>query len=88
MAEDDGMRMSEEEISDMLKSFRPIKLFDEKTGIFVPFMKMNCYFCKNEQSVFMLFDDEGNLCVNDFYCHACNIGGCHTRASEEIHRFF
>ena len=46
MAEDEKeIRMSEEEISALLKSFRPIREFDEEIGIFVPFMKMNCYFC-------------------------------------------
>lgn len=75
MAEDEKeIRMSEEEISAILKSFRPIRDFDREIGIFVPFMKMNCYFCKNEQSMIMLLDDEGKLCVTDFYCHACNIG--------------
>ena len=74
MAEDEGMNISDEEISAILKSFYPVKEFDEETGIFVSFMKMNCYLCKNEQRMFMLLDNKGKLCINDFYCHACNVG--------------
>lgn len=55
MAEDEEeIRISEEEISAILKSFRCIKEFDEVTGILVPFMKMDCCVCKNEQSMIML----------------------------------
>jgi hypothetical protein len=74
MAEDEGLRISEREVSGIFESFRPVKEFDEETGIFVPFMKMNCYICKSEQSMIMLLDDKGKLCTRDFYCHACNIG--------------
>lgn len=74
MAEDEEeIRINEEEISAIL-NFRPIKEFDEVTGIFVPFMKMDCCVCKNEQSMFMLLNDKGKLCTRDFYCHACNVG--------------
>ena len=52
MAEDEGMHMSEEEISAILDSFRPIKEFDEDTGVFVPFMKMYIVsFVKPQQSM-------------------------------------
>ena len=74
MAEDEGMHMSEEEISAILDSFRPIKEFDEETGVFVPFMKMNCFICKTEQSMIMLLDNKGDLCTRDFYCRTCDVG--------------
>ena len=75
MAEDDEeMHINEREVSTILESFRPVKEFDGETGIFVPFMKMNCYFCKNEQSMIMLLDDKGKLCTRDFCCHACDVG--------------
>ena len=40
----------------------------------MPFMKMNCYIRKNEQSMIMLLDGKGKLCINDFYYQACNVG--------------
>jgi hypothetical protein len=74
MTEDEGVGMSEDERSALLNSCRPIKVFDEETGIPVPFIQMNCCVCKTEQSMIMLLDDKGKLCINDFYCHACDIG--------------
>ena len=39
----------------------------------MPFMKMNCYICKNEQSMIMLLNNKGELCINDYYCRACKL---------------
>ena len=74
MAEDEGIHMSAEEISAILKSVRRIEEFDMETRIFVSFMKMDCLVCKNEQIMIMLLNDKGKLCTRDFYCHACNVG--------------
>jgi len=74
MAKDEGMHINEREVSAIFESFRPVKEFEEETGIFVPFMKMNCYICKSEQSMIMLLDDKGKLCIRDYYCHACDLG--------------
>ena len=38
MAEDEGLNMSEEEISAILKSFRPIKEFDERIAHILPLL--------------------------------------------------
>lgn len=61
MAEDEGMRINEREVSAIFGSFRPVKESDEERGIFVPFMKMNCYICKSEHSLIMLLDDKGKI---------------------------
>jgi hypothetical protein len=46
MTEDEGVGMSEDERSALLNSCRPIKVFDEETGIPVPFIQMNCAFAR------------------------------------------
>lgn len=74
MIKDGRTCLNEKEILAVLKSSRPIEEFDDETGIFLPFMKMNCCFCNHEQSMLMLLDEKGKPSINDFYCRACNIG--------------
>jgi hypothetical protein len=73
MTEDEDGHMGADERSALLNSFHHIQVFDEETGIPVPFIQMNCCVCKTEQSMIMLLDDKGKLCIDDFYCHACDV---------------
>jgi hypothetical protein len=74
MTDNEDRNINNDEISAILDSMRRIRVFDEELGIVLPFMQMNCFVCKNEQSMIILLDDKGKLCTGDFYCHACNVG--------------
>lgn len=64
MTDNEGGNISNDEISAILDSMRRIQVFDDELGIVLPFMKIDCFVCKNEQSMIILLDDKGKLCLH------------------------
>ena len=74
MIDNTDKNINNDEFSDILDSIRHIQVFDDELGVSLPFMQMDCFVCKNEQSMIMLLDDQGKICYDNFYCRTCNVG--------------